>query len=187
MEIVSEMNSSASELLKEEYGRMVGYVRKRIQDSTERDAEDIVQDVVYSVFNTADISAPFENLAAYIYQGLRNRIVDVFRTRKKNLSLDSNVGSEDDGLRLGDLIEDITHCPDRDLGRKEASRILYEAIGKLKEDEQKLIIATEIEGYKFQELAEDWNVSINSLLSRKSRAMGKLKVIINRSLMGSSI
>lgn len=179
------MKNSASEILKEEYGRMVGYVRKRIQDSTDRDAEDIVQDVVYSVFNTADISAPFENLAAYIYQGLRNRIIDIFRTRKKNLSLDAEISTENEGMKLGDLVEDITHCPDREMGRKEASKVLYVAIGKLKIDEQKLIVATEIDGYSFQELADDWGVSINTLLSRKSRAMAKLKGIINKSLMGS--
>lgn len=187
MEIAVEMKNNASELLKEEYGRMVGYVRKRIQDSTERDAEDIVQDVVYSVFNTVDISAPFENLAAYIYQGLRNRIIDVFRTRKKNLSLDAEINFEDQSIKFGDLVEDITHCPDRAMGRKEASEILYNAISQLKLDDQKIIIATEIDGYSFQELANEWDVSINTLLSRKSRAMVKLKGIISKSIMRSGI
>jgi DNA-directed RNA polymerase specialized sigma24 family protein len=45
----------------------------------------------------------------------------------------------------------------------------------LSDDEKKLIIATEVKGKTFRHLAENWNIPINTLLSRKSRAMAKIR------------
>jgi len=47
-----------------EYKKLVRYVRNRIDDAADRDAEDIVQDVVLNIFNKSDISIPSENLTA---------------------------------------------------------------------------------------------------------------------------
>lgn len=67
---------------------MVNYVRGKAAEIAEQDAEDIVQDVVFNMVDRADITSPIENLIAYAYQALRNRIIDSFRTRKKKVSLD---------------------------------------------------------------------------------------------------
>ena len=56
----------------------------------------------------------------------------------------------------------------------ERSEELYHLLNHLSEEERALIIATELEGYTFKELAEVWRVPINTLLSKKSRAMKKL-------------
>ena len=37
------------------------------------------------------------------------------------------------------------------------------------------VMATDIQGWTFAQLSEQWNVSINTLLSRKSRAMQKIQ------------
>jgi RNA polymerase sigma factor (sigma-70 family) len=57
----------------------------------------------------------------------------------------------------------------------ESSHDLSKLMGGLNEDERRLIFATEIQGQTFRELAEDWNVSVGTLLSRKSRALSKIK------------
>jgi RNA polymerase sigma-70 factor (ECF subfamily) len=62
---------------------------------------------------------------------------------------------------------------------------MMQAIEKLKPEQQEVIIATEFEGYTFEELSEKTGVPIGTLLSRKHRAMAKLynmltdKTIIN--------
>lgn len=61
---------------------MVGYVRHIIDDASDRDSEDIVQDVMAGIFEAADITRPVENLSAYIYRSLRNRVIDIIRDRK---------------------------------------------------------------------------------------------------------
>ena len=75
--------------------RLVGYVKRWIEDTAERDGEDIVQDVVFNIFNKADVTEPIENLTAYVYQALRNRTIDLIRKKRSNvMSLDTEVNNE---------------------------------------------------------------------------------------------
>ncbi len=45
----------------------------------------------------------------------------------------------------------------------------------LADEEKAVVLATEIEGRTFKELAADWDVPIGTLLARKSRALGKIR------------
>ena len=92
-----------TDFFRTEHNRLVSYVRSRIDDAADRDAEDIVQDVMLNIFDKADISIPIENLAAYIYQSLRNRIVDLFRKRKEVYFLEKVV--QDSGHDPGKIFE----------------------------------------------------------------------------------
>jgi DNA-directed RNA polymerase specialized sigma24 family protein len=59
------------EFFRSEYTRLVGYVRKMIDDMAARDGEDIVQDVILNAFNLAGVNAPIENVSAYLYYEIR--------------------------------------------------------------------------------------------------------------------
>ena len=82
---------SWSDFFSRERKRLVGYVRTLINDASDRDGEDIVQDVALGIFDKGDIAAPIENFSAYVYQALRNRVVDYFRRRKSTASLDEEL------------------------------------------------------------------------------------------------
>jgi RNA polymerase sigma factor (sigma-70 family) len=105
--------------------------------------------------------------------------VDFFRTRKETLSLEQPVARDED-IRLADLIRDTSRSAASELERQEMINTLYRLLDTLSENERALILATEMEGYTFRELAEQWQVPINTLLSRKSRAMHKLINGVNR-------
>jgi DNA-directed RNA polymerase specialized sigma24 family protein len=47
-----------AEFLRQEREALVGYVRRRIDDAADHEAEDIVQDVVVHLFDRADPSTP---------------------------------------------------------------------------------------------------------------------------------
>ena len=79
-----------AEFFERERKRLVAYVHRLIEDTAESDSEDILQDVVLNLLNKADITEPIENLSAYVYEALRNRVTDYFRRRKKNLPIDSS-------------------------------------------------------------------------------------------------
>ena len=83
-------------------------------------------------------------------------------------------------ITLNDLLADFSFNPETDLDRKSTADYLYRAMEKLSEDERDIIVAVEIEGYTFAELADQWDESINTLLSRKSRGMAKLKKILEK-------
>jgi DNA-directed RNA polymerase specialized sigma24 family protein len=58
------------EFLAAEWTRLVRFVRARIADGADADAEDIVQDVLAGIFERADVSGPIVDMAAYIYRSL---------------------------------------------------------------------------------------------------------------------
>lgn len=145
-----------------EYQRLVSFVRRRIDDAADRDAEDIVQDVMLKMFDSADVSVPFENLAAYVYRSLRNRVIDLLRTRKTTES-------------LSDVLQDTRYDTALDHERAQIRDRVYQAIGQLSDFERAVIIATEFDDRSFRELSEEWRVPMGTLLARKSRALQKIK------------
>jgi RNA polymerase sigma factor (sigma-70 family) len=154
--------------------RLVGYVRQLIDETAETGGEDIVQDVAYNLFSRADVSAPIGELSAYVYQALRNRVVDAFRRRRKSISLETPV-ADSEGLRLADILPDARHGAEEkaDLHRRVDG--VYRAMKQLSDRERAVILATEIEGWTYRELAERWNVPLGTLLAQKSRALAKVR------------
>jgi RNA polymerase sigma factor (sigma-70 family) len=157
-----------NEFFRTEYSRLVRFVRRLIDDATDRDAEDIVQDVMLGLFDKADVTAPIENLSAYIYSALRNRVTDMFRRKRDVTSL---------ATLVHESAEDAAHI----LEKKELRESVVKAIENLSDDQKAVIIATEFEDRSFGELSEEWEIPIGTLLARKSRALKKIK----RELAGS--
>ena len=165
------------EFFRSEYGRLVGYVRRMIDDAAERDGEDIVQDVMLNAFNLADLNAPIENVSAYLYQSVRNRVVDYLRKRKMGTVSLEDVVLEESDLRLADLLYDASDNPMVGFEKRETLHNLFEAIETLNEDQRAVLIETEFEGRTFKELAGEWGVPVGTLLARKSRALAKIRKI----------
>lgn len=151
-----------ADFLAAEWGRLVGYVRSWIEDTADRDAEDIVQDVFASVFENADVTAPIADLSAYVYRSLRNRIVDAYRKPRRTTALSEPV--QDSRYEASAQVE---HREDRDR--------LFEAIDALPSAQREVLVATELEGRSFRELAAEWDVPIGTLLARKHRAVHALR------------
>jgi RNA polymerase sigma factor (sigma-70 family) len=168
---------AVADFFKAERARLVGYVRSLIDDAAGRDGEDVVQDVIVSVLERLDVTAPIEDLTAYVYQALRNRVVDHFRKKRPTVSLDAAIG-DDPELSLASLLPDPTSDAfDAVYGTELRSQILA-AIERLSEDEKAVVIETEFNDRTFKELAEQWGIPIGTLLSRKSRALAKIAGVL---------
>jgi RNA polymerase sigma factor (sigma-70 family) len=145
-----------------EWTRLVGYVRAWIADSADRDAEDVVQDVIENLFEKADMTAPIADLSAYLYRSLRNRVIDLYRRPKRTAAMPEE---------LSDLRYEASEDFDRETAREE----LFEAIEELPPAQREVLVATELEGRSFKELAEEWKTPIGTLLARKHRAVRSLR------------
>jgi|SRR5208337_1188619 len=163
-----------AEFFKAEYAGMVRFVGSLIDDAADRDMEDVVQDVMLNIFNTADVTRPIENLSAYIYQSLRNRVVDLLRKPKPEVSLDSMIYG-DDSLSLAGILSDIRYDTASEFEKEELRQEFFQAIDSLEEEEKRIIILTEFEGKKFREISEESGIPLGTLLSKKSRAVKKIK------------
>ncbi len=147
----------------EEWHRLVGYVRARIEDTADRDAEDVVQDVIERIYQRADDEEPIADLSAYLFRSLRNRVIDLYR--RKPAREEEEVGE------LFDLRYEAAQAMDRE----EANELLNEAIDALPSAQREVLVATELEGRSFKELAEEWQTPIGTLLARKHRAIRSLR------------
>jgi RNA polymerase sigma factor (sigma-70 family) len=141
---------------------LVSYVRAWISDTADRDAEDVVQDVIERLFERADVTEPVADLSAYLYRSLRNKVIDLYRKPKR-------------AAELPEDLSDIRFEASAEMDRDEARETLFEAIDELPPAQREVLVATELEGRSFKELAEEWETPIGTLLARKHRAIRALK------------
>ena len=70
--------------------RLMNFIRRRVRD--QMDAEDILQDVLYSFVEAFRLPTSIEHATAWLYQVTRNRIIDRFR--KRELPIKSVISAE---------------------------------------------------------------------------------------------
>lgn len=145
-----------------EWSRLVSYVRGWIADTADRDAEDVVQDVIERLFEKEDMGSPIFDLSAYLYRSLRNKVIDLYRKPRRTAELPED-------------LSDMRFEASGGMDREEAREALFDAIDDLPPAQREVLVATELEGRSFKDLAEEWKTPIGTLLARKHRAMIALR------------
>jgi RNA polymerase sigma factor (sigma-70 family) len=166
---MSKQSSKLSTYIKEKRGSLVHYVRSRV---SEVDAEDVLHDAIVGVLSSDEIETVRE-ITGYLFQGIRHRIVDWYRRKDRNSLFEQSI-SDDSRDQFIDEGSDSS----RIIENEELRNALFEAIDSLPPAERAIWIATELEGRSFSECATLWDEPIGTLLSRKSRATGKLRLLL---------
>ncbi len=163
-------------IIAREKERFQGFVRRQLVGRDEIDAEDIVSEVTFNLIRRADIISEIENLTAYVYRALTNRIADHRRKQVPTVRIDDHGDiSEAPALQL----PDTKLSPAQVMEQKEMAEHLRMAIDRLDPQTRAVWLATEIDGRSFRDLAEDWGVPVGTLLSRKSRATAQLRRMLS--------
>ena len=165
---------SIAEFLVSERDKLVRYVRRLIDDNAERDGEDIVQDVALSLLARTDVLVPIESLPAYVYQSLRNRVIDYLRSRKHFIPFDES-DEEENGGSIAYMLQEGDLDFEKEITLAELRETIFEAIDGLPDDQKAIVVETEMNGRTFRELSEEWGVPLGTLLARKSRAIAKVR------------
>jgi RNA polymerase sigma factor (sigma-70 family) len=155
-------------------------VRNSIADTADRDSEDIVQEVALHLFEKADVTAPIEYLTSYVYQALRNKVIDHFRRKKNMISLSTPVSDDGENAVLEDILEDEREDLMKIIEDRQMADQVMKIIQSIEIRQAAIFIATEIDGCSFRELAEEWQVPIGTLLSLKSRAVKRIREKIEK-------
>ncbi len=167
--------------------KLEAYTRKRLSDLSHADAEDLVQDVLVSLWNTIhavdtiDFDQPIRNIGAYVYRAIRNRIIDRHRKKKTEpLSFDSAFDAEGEMSRIGiaDFAADYRYEAQADAEKRWIRNRVFESIDRLNPDQKAVWMATEMDGFTFQELSLLWDVPLGTLLARKHRANRNLREML---------
>lgn len=176
---VEKEHKGLKSFISSEYRNLVLYVRRYFNENYyDISAEDIVQDVAVNVFSKLDFDAHVENIAGYVYRSIRNRITDLQRKSKKEIPFKKFTDSDGEDH----FSENISEAPKLFLNEIDDEKFydsIQTALNKLSPNQQMVFVATEIEGFTFEELSDQLKIPIGTLLSWKHRGVKKLKEIIN--------
>jgi RNA polymerase sigma factor (sigma-70 family) len=173
--VATDQNRQISEAVEREQARLRQSIRKRVPD--ERDAEDIFQEVFYELVDAYRLMKPVEQVGAWLFRVARNRIIDLFRSRRPaDLRNDSVPTTEHrEAHQWEDLLPSLDAGPEAAYARKVLLEELDAALEELPQEQRDVFVAHEIEGRSFKELSEASGVSVNTLLSRKRYAVLQLR------------
>src|SRR5436190_7988312 len=171
---MAEQDQRISEVVRREQSRLRSFIRRRVPDP--RDAEDILQEVFYELVEANRLLMPIDHVTGWLFRVARNRIIDLFRRKKRETFSDAAVAGEDDELlRLEDLLPSPDAGPEALYARNVLLDELELAIEELPKEQREVFVAHELEGRSFKQIAAETGVGVNTLLSRKRYAVLHLR------------
>lgn len=150
-----------------EYHNLKAYVHSKIENDADRDAEDIIQDVALKIFSRKSV-LPINNIGGFVYYSIKNKIIDIMRKGKKTTNIDENLENQLTGF--ADNFYDNSEQAYSDEMKAE----LKKAIFNLKPHYREIILAIDVEGYSYKEIAHETSIPIGTLMSRRHRAISIL-------------
>ncbi len=170
-----ENNKGVTKVILEYGQRLRDFIRRRV--NTQEDAEDILQDVYIDLMQTMRVK-PIEQMSAWLYRVARNKIIDRYRKHKPVLYNDMNVvkSGGDEGYYFIEEILGAQNDPGfLNKDNKLIRDALFKALEELPAEQREVFIRHEFEQQGFQEMADELNITLNTLLSRKHYAIKYLR------------
>jgi len=150
---------------------------------TTADAEDIVQDALFSAWRSI---ASFQGLSfrAWLFRIATNRALDQLRSRKRRPELPLDPPDDDDVT----WAEPVAPGPDLTqlVGDREALAAVETALGSLPAEQRTALLLRDVEGFAYEEIAVITSVEIGTVKSRIHRGrLAVRNVLITRGWRGS--
>ncbi len=160
---------NTSQVVIQHESQLRAFIRKRV--SSNEDAEDILQEVFYSLAKINDIMNPIEQITAWLYRVTRNQIIDWQRKKKEDLF--AGYENDEGDFILNDFAEILSDSsnPEIEYLRSLVWEELEKSLAELPEEQRLVFELTELQGLSMKEILAQTGVSVNTLLSRKRYAV----------------
>lgn len=126
-------------------------------------AEDIVQDVFLRFWEDNKLLSVETNPKAYLFRSVRNASIDYIRKNNYRVFTD---------------IEEANLISEEEISEEELSlqyERLYRIIGQLSPQERTVLNAIVVENKRYKEVAEEMNISVNTVKTYFARALRTLR------------
>jgi len=172
---MTDQDQQISEAISRDESRLRNFIRRRVADQAE--AEDILQDVFYELVEAYRMMKPVEQVTAWLFRVARNRIIDLFRRkRREGTRIETEAVSQNgEALAWEELLPSPDAGPDASYARSVLLEELDEALNELPQEQREVFVAHELLRRTFKEISEQTGVSVNTLLSRKHYAVLHLR------------
>ena len=134
-------------------------------------AEDIVQESFMTLWEKLEQGTSVVNMRAYLYMVVRNRCLD--RLKKKGLEAESLKPYDTYGIIDDDEAQE----------RSQVEARLWTAIDTLPDKCREVFIMSKRDGLKYEEIAEELGLSVNTVRNQVSKALKVLKEGVHKLYM----
>jgi len=144
-------------------------------------AEDCAQDVFLRVYSHLDRYEPQARFTTFLFKIARNLWIDRVRSAAvhgKPASLDGR-SDAGEGASLGERISARSPGPVEILARREQQAALQRALDQLPEEQRSVVVLSEIQGLKYQDIGAILDIPVGTVKSRMHTAMEKLKDLLS--------
>lgn len=172
--MAEKQSVSLTEVVKNYGSQLLRFIKAKV--SKVEDAEDILQEVWYQTSRLTNID-DLENVSAWLYSVTRNKITDNYR-KKKSDSLEDYVYEDEDGsFSIKEiLLADDSNNPELKMFKDIFWDELMKALEELPENQRRVFIQNEIEDRTLQEIADEENENLKTIISRKGYAVKHLRI-----------
>jgi len=168
-------NQAITHIFQRDKGKLLNYIRNNVSSGVE--AEDVLQDVFYSLIDGFPQINALEKVTSWLYTVTRNRITDIHRKKKPSVFSDFETAAteEDESFSLSDFLPQDQTLPDDEVIKEAFWEEVELALDELPENQREVFVMNEFEGYSFREISKMLDVPVNTLLSRKRYAVKFLR------------
>jgi len=163
IKVVNEKDKDSWQILFDHYYHsLCSYVNRFIKDSEV--AQDVVQEVFIGLWKSKQEFTDVKNLTFYLYKSCYHRSLNQIRNQKAQNSKIEFL-EDKDGFDSEEEYEETL--------KEEVVRLLYHHINNLPA-QQKEVILLRLKGYAWTEIAEELDISINTIKTYRQRAFKSL-------------
>src|SRR5580692_5311122 len=135
---MADRNLNLAATVLRERPRLMNFIRRRVRD--QMDAEDILQEVLYSFVEAFRLPTSVEHASAWLFQVARNRIIDRFRKHREELLGDADGHYDAHDTRLDLELPAADGGPDAQYARSALMQALQDALDELPVEQREVFI-----------------------------------------------
>lgn len=163
------------------FGELVRRYQDRLYNAVYRvvdnpdDAYDVVQDAFLNAYQSLNSFKGDSEFFTWLYRIAFNTAISLKRKQRLTLSLDS--GRENDAVSEPADSSEFSQ-PGTGIERLEEEGRLHAALNRLSPEHRMVLVLKDLEGQKYEEIAEVLNVPIGTIRSRLHRARMELRDLL---------
>lgn len=147
------------------YARMYRFAKEYVV--FDEDAENIVQDVFVLLWEKREVLDIQVSLLSYLFSLVKNRCLDFLRHQTV---------AEEYKQELSFKLSAIEILNNSFISDDNIEKIVSDALSKLPERCREIFLKSRLEGKKYKEIAEEMNISVNTVENQISIALKKLRI-----------
>lgn len=142
---------------------------------SDADAENIVQDVFTELWEKKEILTMPVNLVAYLFTTIKNKSLNHLRHKTVVLKATSLI-QEEYAITLQMNLDSLEAFNENLFTEEDVEMIISRALDSLSDKCREIFIMNKLEGKKQKQIAEELNISINTVETQMGIAYKKLRV-----------